>query len=201
MHERAAQCYGADFAHMVRSCDRTCGFCDTCADADDGARCLERARAGECRSDLAHMAARCAKACGLCLYMYDAAPPHFVALWNGLLMPTIGFGTAGLGARTAGAVAAALRVGYRALDSAEAREWYREDLVAQARAVSLPATPLPHPLAPAGCAACPGTPPRCMKVPAQSRWPGQGAMSLAGDRCSFRCGPWRRLRDRRNVPV
>ena len=54
-------------------------------------------------------------------------------------LPRIGFGTAGLGERTAEAVGLALAAGYRLLDSAQAREWYREDLVAAAlQASSVP---------------------------------------------------------------
>ena len=44
-------------------------------------------------------------------------------------MPLIGFGTAALGGETAEAVAQAHAAGYRHFDSAQAREWYREDLV------------------------------------------------------------------------
>lgn len=47
-------------------------------------------------------------------------------------MPLVGFGTAGLGENTAQAVTWALEAGYRLLDSAQAREWYREDLVGEA---------------------------------------------------------------------
>lgn len=51
-------------------------------------------------------------------------------------MPVVGFGTAGLGDRTAQAVESALRNGYRLIDSAMAPEWYREDLVGEALARS-----------------------------------------------------------------
>eukprot|EP00850_Spirogloea_muscicola_P004036 SM000017S02776 [mRNA] locus=s17:171261:174279:- [translate_table: standard] len=50
-------------------------------------------------------------------------------------LPRLGFGTAGLGDQTDVAVLQALREGYRPvllLDSAQAREWYREDLVGDA---------------------------------------------------------------------
>ena len=47
-------------------------------------------------------------------------------------MPRIGFGTAALGWDTGRVVEQALEVGYRLLDSAQAREWYREDLVGEA---------------------------------------------------------------------
>ncbi|EIE20064.1 Aldo/keto reductase, partial [Coccomyxa subellipsoidea C-169] len=52
-----------------------------------------------------------------------------VTLNNGVVMPLVGFGTAGLGAATEEATAWALASGYRLLDSAQAQEWYREDLV------------------------------------------------------------------------
>ncbi len=42
---------------------------------------------------------------------------------NGLLMPSVGFGTAGLGESTANAVEQALRAGFRHIDTAEARDW------------------------------------------------------------------------------
>lgn len=51
---------------------------------------------------------------------------------TGAHFPRIGFGTAGLGEGTAAAVSEALRTGYRLFDSAQAREWYREDLVGSA---------------------------------------------------------------------
>jgi diketogulonate reductase-like aldo/keto reductase len=46
-------------------------------------------------------------------------------------VPRIGFGTAALGDGTVQAVHQALEVGYRLFDCAQAREWYREDLVGQ----------------------------------------------------------------------
>ena len=51
-------------------------------------------------------------------------------------MPLVGFGTAGLGEATERAVLWALETGYRSIDSAQAREWYREDLVGNAVARS-----------------------------------------------------------------
>lgn len=51
-------------------------------------------------------------------------------------MPRVGFGTAGLGDRTQLATLSALRCGYRLVDSAQAREWYREDMVGAAVAES-----------------------------------------------------------------
>ena len=62
-------------------------------------------------------------------------------------MPRVGFGTAGLGEGTAAAVRSALSAGYRLLDSAQAREWYREDLVGEALAASgVPRSEVPSPL-------------------------------------------------------
>jgi diketogulonate reductase-like aldo/keto reductase len=46
-------------------------------------------------------------------------------------MPAVGYGTAGLGEHTTTAVKWALQAGYRMLDSGQAREWYREDLVGE----------------------------------------------------------------------
>ena len=60
----------------------------------------------------------------------------YVTLRSGGRMPLVGFGTAGLGEGTAAAVHAALDAGYRLLDSAQAREWYREDLVGEGLAAS-----------------------------------------------------------------
>ena len=53
----------------------------------------------------------------------------------------MGYGTAGLGQHTAQAVAWAVQAGYRMIDSAQAREWYREDLVGRgiAQAMALDA--------------------------------------------------------------
>ena len=74
------------------------------------------------------MANACRQSCNICPGAFDQHPPGQVRLWNGLLMPAVGFGTAGLGDRTTEAVQAALLAGVRMLDSAQAREWYREDL-------------------------------------------------------------------------
>lgn len=86
----------------------------------------------------------------LCACKSAASPPAgmagdfdadaYVTLRSGARMPRVGFGTAGLGDRTAVSVGAALAAGYRLLDSAQAREWYREDLVGAA----LEATALPR---------------------------------------------------------
>lgn len=70
----------------------------------------------------------------------EADADAYVTLRSGARMPRVGFGTAGLGERTGEAVSAALSAGYRLVDSAQAREWYREDLVGEA----LAATALPR---------------------------------------------------------
>ncbi|GJP46923.1 hypothetical protein CLOM_g6168 [Closterium sp. NIES-68] len=62
----------------------------------------------------------------------EAQGAGMVRLWNGVMMPRVGFGTAGLGDETAQAVEWALEAGYRLFDSAQAREWYREDAVGAA---------------------------------------------------------------------
>ncbi len=67
----------------------------------------------------------------------------YVTLRGGARMPRVGFGTAGLGDGTGAAVRAALAAGYRLLDSAQAREWYREDLAGEAlHTASVPRTAL-----------------------------------------------------------
>lgn len=49
-----------------------------------------------------------------------------VMLRSGALMPRVGFGTAGLGVLTKNATLQAIRIGYRHIDSAQSRLWYRE---------------------------------------------------------------------------
>ncbi|CAM9556010.1 unnamed protein product [Ectocarpus sp. 12 AP-2014] len=58
--------------------------------------------------------------------------PSHVQLNNGVIIPRIGFGTAGLGQATEEAVAVALTAGYRHIDTAQAQEWYREEAVGRA---------------------------------------------------------------------
>ncbi|CAM9524849.1 unnamed protein product [Ectocarpus fasciculatus] len=58
--------------------------------------------------------------------------PSHVQLNNGVSIPRIGFGTAGLGQATEQAVAMALTSGYRHIDTAQAQEWYREEAVGRA---------------------------------------------------------------------
>lgn len=49
-----------------------------------------------------------------------------MVLQSGAQMPRVGFGTAGLGRDTKTAVLMALAAGYRHIDSAQSRLWYRE---------------------------------------------------------------------------
>lgn len=73
------------------------------------------------------MVENCPRSCKLCTHAYDSQPPVFTTLWNGLLMRTVGFGTAGLGDATEESVLQALEAGYTHIDSAQGRQWYRED--------------------------------------------------------------------------
>jgi diketogulonate reductase-like aldo/keto reductase len=57
---------------------------------------------------------------------------HTVYVSNEIQMPRIGFGTAALGQLTEEMTCAALDSGVRLIDSAQAREWYREDSVGKA---------------------------------------------------------------------
>lgn len=50
-------------------------------------------------------------------------------LHNGLQVPLLGFGTAGLGENTRNSVATAIALGFRHIDTAEAEEWYSEEQV------------------------------------------------------------------------
>lgn len=57
--------------------------------------------------------------------------PATVFLNNGVEMPLMGFGTAGLGDKTRYAVTNALLAGFRHIDSAQAAEWYNEPAVGE----------------------------------------------------------------------
>ena len=59
-----------------------------------------------------------------------------VTLHNGVELPLLGFGTAGLMGRTRESVRAAIAAGFRAFDTAQATEWYREADVGAALAAS-----------------------------------------------------------------
>lgn len=86
---------------------------------------------GACRSNSGYMLDQCQHSCKLCTRYYESEPPMFTTLWNGLLLRTVGFGTAGLGADTEEAVLQALEAGYTHIDSAQGRQWYREDSTAK----------------------------------------------------------------------
>jgi len=115
-----------------------------------GESCADWVASGECDANPAFMLENCKKSCGSCGKHApagtgtgtvgdddgDDAPGGFARLNTGALMPLIGFGTAGLGKDTERAVSWALEAGYRSIDSAQAREWYREDLVGNALAKS-----------------------------------------------------------------
>lgn len=81
----------------------------------------------------------CLDSCGGC-NASAALPPGVLApdvvIAPGVSMPPVLFGTAGLGERTNELTRAALAAGFRGVDSAQAREWYREDLVGAAIAAS-----------------------------------------------------------------
>ena len=101
-----------------------------CQDYSDG--CPVWAGNGECNTNPKYMLEHCAASCGVCEPVYLHNVGRQVELRPGVMMPVVGFGTAGLGDYTKEAVLAALKAGYRKIDSAEAREWYREDLIGQA---------------------------------------------------------------------
>eukprot|EP00892_Ulva_mutabilis_P002770 jgi/Ulvmu1/12494/UM009_0147.1 len=128
-------CVGSDVQHTLHTCPKSCSACGTCIDQDTS--CRKWSSEGQCFSNSGFMLDRCRHSCiKACLIMYDPHPPYFVSLWNGLLMPTVGFGTAGLASESSNAVLAAINAGYRHIDSAEAREWYREDLLGKALSMS-----------------------------------------------------------------
>lgn len=126
-------CFGAEYRTMMTGCAATCGVCKPCEDKN--AECSSWASDWQCLTNAHYMTQECPQACGVCGIMFDPQPPLFVALWNGLLMPTVGFGTAGLGNDGGDAVEMAIHAGITMVDSAQAREWYREDLSGQVRIV------------------------------------------------------------------
>eukprot|EP00958_Prasinococcus_capsulatus_P008542 scaffold841_cov397-Prasinococcus_capsulatus_cf.AAC.3 len=114
---------------------------------DTSASCNAWALAGECVKNPDYMLEACPLSCDQCFYggrdshsQQDAdqrtGSLTRVTLPCGLEMPAIGFGTAGLGGATTKAVTWALQGGYKLLDTAQAKEWYREDLVGEALAES-----------------------------------------------------------------
>ncbi|PRW20855.1 glyoxal reductase [Chlorella sorokiniana] len=102
-----------------------------CKDKDSQQLCAAWARQGDCDTNPGYMYFHCAAACGLCqaVYLHGNETLQQVEVAPGVLMPTVGYGTAGLVELTADAVFTAIRIGYRLVDSAEACEWYQEDLV------------------------------------------------------------------------
>mmetsp|Transcript_1888 Transcript_1888/g.5511 ORF Transcript_1888/g.5511 Transcript_1888/m.5511 type:complete len:403 (-) Transcript_1888:530-1738(-) len=104
-----------------------------CRDLDN--TCGDIQQAGSCLAKPERLA-RCARSCGMCVGYSQEAAPEMTVVAQGkrgaVRMPMVGFGTAGMSDRTDQAVAWALDSGYRLLDSAQAQEWYREDLVSAA---------------------------------------------------------------------
>eukprot|EP00775_Hariotina_reticulata_P008779 gene8779-8957_t len=69
----------------------------------------------------------CKASCDNCWLLTTSRPFRTVQLNNGRYIPAVGFGTAGLGVGTAAAVQYAVAAGYRMFDSAESKDWYREE--------------------------------------------------------------------------
>lgn len=96
----------------------------------------------ECKTNPSFMYFHCLQSCGGCnrTYLYNVS--HYVQLSSSpskIVVPRIGFGTAGLGNSTHKVVLQALDAGYRRFDTAEAKEWYRQDLLGSAlRASTIP---------------------------------------------------------------
>jgi hypothetical protein len=130
-HARAEDCYGVNFAQLRHTCPKTCGFCQGCSDRHSG--CRAWSMRDQCKRNSGFMLETCQLSCKLCTRYYDEQPPAFTTLHNGLLMPVVGFGTAGLGSATRAAVTEALQLGYRHIDSAQGQQWYREDDTGQVR--------------------------------------------------------------------
>ncbi|GMH43422.1 hypothetical protein BSKO_11344 [Bryopsis sp. KO-2023] len=97
-------------------------------------QCGVWAAADECHKNVGFMLSTCKASCGICdVHLWNDGPVgSTVELSSGALMPRVGFGTAGLGSLAKASTEQALRVGYRHIDSAQSRLWYREDLVGAA---------------------------------------------------------------------
>jgi len=108
---------------------------------DDSEDCTGWASSGECTKNPAFMFGTCKESCGACTsapaLAVDPAAVGYATLNTGAKMPLVGYGTAGLGQHTKQAVAWAVQAGYRMLDSGQAREWYREDLVGRGQGLTL----------------------------------------------------------------
>ncbi|KAL4856245.1 9',11'-endoperoxide prostaglandin H2 reductase [Chlorella vulgaris] len=102
-----------------------------CADKQAALQCRNWSTDNGCEKNAGFMYANCAASCGICTvrYLHGSEVPQTAQLTPGVMMPMVGYGTAGLTDLTADAVFTAIRVGYRLVDSAGAKEWYREDLV------------------------------------------------------------------------
>lgn len=82
-------------------------------------RCKAWAADGECKKNVDYMLISCKASCSNCKLYSTTKPFKMVQLNSGHAMPTVGFGTAGLGVGTAAAVQYALAKGYRMIDTAE----------------------------------------------------------------------------------
>ena len=110
--------------------------------ADLAENCAGWAASGECAKNPGFMLEQCKESCGLCgddpvidvdeTRSMDPSSVGYAVLNSGHKMPLVGFGTAGLGELSATATKWALHAGYRLIDTAQAPEWYREDLVGDA---------------------------------------------------------------------
>ncbi len=110
--------------------------------ADLAENCAGWAASGECAKNPGFMLEQCKESCGLCgddpvidvdeTRSMDPSSIGYAVLNSGHKMPLVGFGTAGLGELSATATKWALHAGYRLIDTAQAPEWYREDLVGDA---------------------------------------------------------------------
>ena len=81
--------------------------------------CRGWAGTGQCDSNPDFMLAYCPQSCQACHVLRVSQVPRYRVLNNGYLLPSVGFGTAALGQRTADAVTEALLAGYRMFDTAE----------------------------------------------------------------------------------
>jgi hypothetical protein len=111
----------AVLAPAARPAVRTAAPAERCADRDP--QCAGWARKGRCDLEPYIMYDKCSRSCGVCPPPYLRQVPDDVVLPGNVTMPRVGFGTAGLGNATAAVVGAAIRAGFRKIDTAEAKEW------------------------------------------------------------------------------